>query len=99
LFVKPAMPSDYANKLMTPGANQNVPQQQVGPAPVSYVVISVSMQMNRWTAVLGYQGKLYNVSVGDVLPMDGWSVQSISREGVILKKDNDTRKISLVPAI
>ncbi len=95
LFVKPVMPSDY-NKLMTPGA---VPPQPIGPAPVSYVVISVSMQMNRWTAVLGYQGKLYNVSVGDVLPMDGWTVQSISREGVVLKKDNDTRKISLVPAI
>lgn len=104
LFIKqatPTAPTDYANKLVNPAAGQpnQPPPGPVGPTPAAYVVISVSMQMDRWTAVLGYQGKLYNVSVGDVLPADGWTVQSISKEGVILKKDDVTRKISLVPVI
>lgn len=64
-----------------------------------YVVISVSMQRNRWSAVLGNAGKLYSVSIGDVLPLDGWVVSSISREGVTMKKNGLTRKVSLVPVI
>ncbi len=66
---------------------------------VKYVVISVSQLQNRWSAVLGYQGNLYNISVGDVLPSDGSKVISISSSGVVLDKDGEKKKISLVPII
>lgn len=85
---------------VTPGTPPGVPGVVSVATPTApYVVISVSMQMNKWTAVLGSQGKLYNVSVGDVLPQDGWTVIRINKAGVILKKDGNTRKISLVPVI
>jgi type IV pilus biogenesis protein PilP len=99
----PVPVGEYANKLVSPSSAGGPPGQPGQPmqdmSGVSYVVISVSMQMNRWAAVLGYQGKLYNVSVGDILPVDGWTVASISKEGVTLKKDNMRKKISLVPVI
>ncbi len=65
----------------------------------TYVVISVSMVNHRWSAVLGNGGKLYNVSIGDILPVDSSVVSSINREGVTLKKDGSSRRISLVPVI
>lgn len=65
----------------------------------SYLVISVTELMSKWSAVLGVQGKLYNVSTGDTLPADGSVVKSIDRSGVILEKNGVTRKISLVPII
>lgn len=108
LLIKPATPAqasvpigEYANKLLTPipaGSGQPV-QGPPAPAAVVYTVISVSMEFNRWTAVIGNQGKLYHVSVGDVLPMDGSVVVSIGRDGIVLIKDNVKRKISLVPVI
>jgi type IV pilus biogenesis protein PilP len=100
LFIKqgPSSGADYSNKFLNPALPGQPPIQQA-PAPATYVVISVSMQMHHWMAVLGNQGKLYNVSVGDILPVDGWVVESISREGVILRKDKEVRKISLVPVI
>lgn len=77
-------------------------EEPAKPAPVvveaAYTVISVSMQFQRWTAVLGLDGKLYSVGVGDTL-VDGSSVVSISRGGVVLEKGNKRRKISLVNSI
>ncbi len=111
LFIKQAplaatpSASDYANKLVTEGGPTTQPPVQVQMPPLqgvpqaAYVVISVSMQMHRWTAVIGAQNKLYNVSVGDILPPDGSVVVSINKEGVFLKKDNVERKVSLVPVI
>lgn len=71
------------------------------PAPVEtqYVVISVSMQLGRWSAVLGYQGRLFNVSIGDVLPVDGSVVSSINKNGVVLVKGNNRRRISIISSI
>lgn len=74
------------------------PQEEVKP-DVAYSVISVSFQLSKWSAVIGAQGKLYNVSVGDILPLDGSVIISINKNGVTLKKDKKTRKISLIPAI
>jgi hypothetical protein len=108
---RPVSQGEYANKLVGPtassptGGNEQPPgnaQQQV---PVdqsgepSYVVISVSMQLNKWMAVIGLQGKLYNVSIGDVLPADGSVVVDINKTGVTLSKDGEKRKISLTSAI
>lgn len=108
----PTPVSNYASSLVTPAATGSQmigpnglasppPPIVTGPpdvGPVPYVVISVSMQMNKWTAVLGASGKLYNVSTGDVMS-DGWVVGRISKEGVVLKKTGVSKKVSLIPVI
>jgi type IV pilus biogenesis protein PilP len=63
-----------------------------------YVVISVAMQNSKWTAVLQYEGKLYSVSVGDVLA-DGVTVASIARDGVVLEKNGERVKLSIISSI
>lgn len=70
------------------------------PAELPYVVISVSMQLGRWYAVLGYQGKIFNVTVGDTLPVDGAIVGSINKNGVTLLLKNGKRKrISILSSV
>jgi type IV pilus biogenesis protein PilP len=98
--------SGYAGQLeggAQAGSIPGAPPTQISQAVVAepqYVVISVSMQFNKWTAVLGSQGKLFNVSVGDVLPDDGSMVMQISKNGVVLKTKNGGRKkVSLVSSI
>lgn len=100
----PATPATYAKGLVVPTTGQApapTPQPVVAPEPqeINYTVISVSQLQYKWHAVLGYQGNLYNVMVGDVLPPDQSKVIAISRTGVILEKDNVKRKVSLVPII
>lgn len=106
----PQMPSGtYENTALggqpsTPPTTEVVPpppatQAPLPPAEVPYFVVSVSMQFGRWSAVLGYQGKLYNISVGDVLPVDRSVVASINKNGVVLVKGKKRRKISLITAI
>lgn len=100
----PVPASAYAAQLgsqpqQLPLINQptNVPPPP--PAEPSYVVISVSYQLGRWTAVIGNQGKLYNVSRGDVLPVDGSIVSNIDKGGVVLTKDGKRKRVSLISAI
>jgi type IV pilus biogenesis protein PilP len=91
-------PADYAK--MLGGSGQNIPPPPLQVVPqVQYVVISVSMRLGHWMAVLGNQGKLYSVSVGDTLPVDGSEVVAIGKDGVVLKKDNMKRKINIVNSI
>lgn len=105
-------PVDYARGLVAPvSSGATVTARPTGTttttatsAPVmqpevNYTAISVSQLQNKWNAVLGYQGALYNVMVGDVLPPDGSKVVSIDKTGVILEKDGAKKKISLVPII
>jgi hypothetical protein len=108
----PQMPSGtYDNTALggqpsTPPTTEVVPpppattvQIPLPPVEVPYFVVSVSMQFGRWSAVLGYQGKLYNISVGDVLPVDRSVVASINKNGVVLVKGKKRRKISIITAI
>lgn len=102
--VQPAPPvpmSAYSTALTNPNVVIPVvkPPQEVQPAPADYVVLSVSQELGRWHAVMGYQSAMYNVSVGDVLPADHSIVASISQDGVVLKKEGQKRKVSLLPAI
>lgn len=69
------------------------------PKEITYRVISVSQVQYKWSAVLGYQGSLYHVQVGDVIPADNSTVVSINRSGVVLSKGGVRKKISLVPVI
>lgn len=96
----PVTNASYAQGLVNPAAGGGTPTSQIQAQPeVSYTVISVSELQNKWNAVLGYQGNLYQVSIGDVLPVDGSAVVDIGKEGVILEKSGVRRKISLVPII
>ncbi len=99
--VSKAVPQVAGNYI--PGISAQ-PQDKQATAPVAtlavnYSVISVSQLQYKWHAVLGYNGNLYNVTVGDILPPDGSKVVSINKSGVELDKDGVTKKVSLVPII
>lgn len=51
----------------------------------TYTVQSVTMELDQWHAVLTYMGKQYDVSVGDVLPLDGSTVSAIDAKTVTLE--------------
>lgn len=94
--------SSYAQALTNQSGQPTPPPSPNGAAAqteVTYTVISVSLLNNKWNAVLGYQGSLYQVSVGDVLPADQSTVIAIDNSGVTLEKDGAKHKISLVPII
>lgn len=98
---------------VTPGTTGTLQQQQPGqvtqtpPPPaavpaapeVNYTVISVSQLQNRWNAVMGFQGNLYNVNIGDILPPDQSKVITIDKSGVILERNGIRKKVSMVPII
>lgn len=100
-----ATPATYSQNLVNPtGANAGVTPAATPGTPVqasdSYTAISVSHLQGRWNAVMGYQGKLMNVFIGDTLPADGSQVINIDKTGVTLKlKDGTTKKISMVSII
>lgn len=110
----PATPATYARGLVYPTPTSEPQSVHAMPTPtlvpaapeappvtpeINYSVISVSRLQNRWAAVLGYQGNLYRVSVGDILPPDSSMVIAINRSGVVLERKGVKRKISLVPII
>lgn len=109
LFTKPSAPqpapmssADYAKMLggnATNAEGQPIIIKQPEEPVIQYVVISVSMRLGHWTAVLGYQNKLYGVSVGDILPVDGSEVVAIGKDGVVLKKNEKKRRVSIVNSI
>jgi type IV pilus biogenesis protein PilP len=109
LLTKPganAPPPDnsvYSSQLANPSRSGQpeapLPVPVIETPQVAYTVISVSMQVNKWSAVIGAQGKLYNVTVGDVLPLDGSVITSINKNGVTLRNDGKSRKISITTAI
>lgn len=99
-------PTTYAQGLVNPtgagGAPGGPPTSAIKPPPepeTNYTVISVSFLKERWNAVLGYQGTLYNVHVGDIIPVDGSKVINIDTSGLILERNGMRRKISMVPII
>lgn len=103
---QPSTPAAYAQGLVNPTATapitptENAPPSSIQPpAEANYTVVSVSQLQYRWSAVLGYQGNLYNVMVGDVLPADGSKVLTIDKSGVLLEKNGVKKKVSLVPII
>lgn len=60
-----------------------------------YAVLSVSMELEQWHAVLSHKNRLYTVSVGDVLPPDGSVVAAIDQKGVTLQQGGAEQKIPL----
>ena len=100
----------YAQGLEGQGEAKPAPAQQPGKLPqmptgmvaqpqeMQVTVVSVTKINNKWGAVLGIGNNLLNVSMGDVLP-DGSTVLSIDKSGIILDKNGQQRKVSLVPII
>lgn len=108
LLAPPAPPqpsqADYAKNLAAGQGGEATPSTAPGGTATTtaptYTVISVSHLQGRWNAVVGYQGKLLNLYVGDVLPGDGSTVIAISKSGITLRAtDGTTKKISLVSII
>ncbi|MCE3237301.1 MAG: hypothetical protein K0R24_282 [Gammaproteobacteria bacterium] len=109
LLTKPAKPevpaSAYANKLAHPGTEETAAEGSLASSAtrampeVDYTIISVSMQLHKWNAIIGYQGKLFNVGIGDVLAADGSVVTDINKNSVTLKKDGGIRKINITTGI
>lgn len=95
----PAPPPVPVNAYSKGLENPSTASTAVTDASSTYTVVSVSLLEGRWTAVLGNQGNLYNVHVGDIMPADGSKVIAINRNGVVISKDGQTRRISLVPII
>jgi len=102
--VMPVPPAgNFAGKTEAAASSAQPAEQSAPPPPpqvldVPFTVVSVSMQMNRWNAVLGYQDKLYSVTLGDSL-FDGSKVASINKSGVTLVKDGKRRRISIQTTI
>lgn len=111
LLTKPAAPvvpfSAYSERFSGGGPPAST-QGSIPPPPVEaqpsvptalYVLLSVSKQFNKWNAVLGFQGKLLNVSVGDVIPIDNSKVTTITKDYIILEKEGKKTKLSLISSI
>lgn len=101
-LLTPEQTTNYGQHLVNPAGVTSPTQPSRPPVDVievTYTVISVTEIQGRWGAVVGAQGKLYNVHVGDVLPIDNSKVININRSGIVLEKDGVKRTISLVPII
>lgn len=69
------------------------------PVATEYTVQSVAMSDNRWTALLNAGGKIFTVTVGQILSIDGSVVVSIDRDGVVLSKDGKEKKLIISSAM
>jgi type IV pilus biogenesis protein PilP len=99
---EPAPTAAYSHALANPSSSSVTVTTTPVPAQVevnNYSVISVTELRNRWNAVLGFQGSLFQVGIGDILPADESRVVHIDRTGVILEKNGVKKKISLVSII
>jgi hypothetical protein len=65
------------------------------PIEVTYTTFSVVMHEGRWSAVVGYNGRLFDVVIGQQLSPDGSVVTAIDRNGVTLMKDGKEKKIPM----
>lgn len=98
-------PGGYAAQMTAPIPSPTAivttppPAPEMPPPLSDYTVISVTMQLNKWSAVIGYQGKLFSVSVGDTLPPDSSVVTKISRDAVILRRNGKIRRVPVVSSI
>lgn len=69
------------------------------PPEIIYNVTSVALQLGRWSAILSHEGKLYNVTVGDILPPDGSKVIEINNRFVVLQLKGKRKTIGMVTSI
>lgn len=66
---------------------------------VPYSLVSVSLLLNRWTAVISMQNTMFTVGVGDTLPPDGSVVTNINKNSVTLRKDGKSRKLLIATSL
>jgi len=93
----PIQPPIYQPAPQQPGLNAptSAISSIIGASQMNYTVVSVLRSQRKWSAVLSSQGKLYYVSIGDVLSDDS-VVSSIDRTGVTLQlKSGMMKRLSL----
>lgn len=66
---------------------------------IPYTVVSVAKIQDRWSAVIGVQGALFSIHIGDIIPADGSKVMKINSRGIVLERKGKERRVSLVPII
>jgi hypothetical protein len=86
------------NQTLSGGKQESTPQAVVSPL-VNYTLVSVTQTHDIWSAVVGNQGTLYHVRIGDTLPADGSKVIAINSHSIIIEKDGEQRQLSLVSII
>jgi hypothetical protein len=64
-------------------------------AELPYTLLSVAYEGRKWAAVLSSSGKMFNVNVGDTLPLDSSMVVAIDKQSVTLKLKNKTRTLNI----
>ena len=72
-----------------------VPKQQ----EVPYSLVSISMSLNKWNAIVALQGQMFSVGVGDILPPDESVVTHISKNSITLRKDGKSRRIGITASL
>jgi hypothetical protein len=78
-----------AESVQTPAAPP--PPQELAP----YKLMSVSMLLNKWTAIVSLLDTMFSVGIGDTLPPDGSVVTGITKNSMTLKKEGKYRKVSI----
>ncbi|MDX1901248.1 MAG: hypothetical protein SFW66_04470 [Gammaproteobacteria bacterium] len=92
--------ADYLNKLAESSPTQTSTTTTVVTPEIQYVVVSVVRQFDKWTAVLGAQGKLYIVKVGDTLPgSQDAKIIAINDNGVTYLKNKEKNTIQLLTTV
>jgi hypothetical protein len=94
-------PPPTGKKGASGATSANVEPSGSGPPPMpelsegGYSVESVSMEQDQWHAVIKFKDKLYDVSVGDMLPPDRSLVKAIDQKGVTLDSSGMEQKLPL----
>lgn len=112
LLTRPTPPAPGTLGVLIPGTETGVtvPLQAPPPPPplqppvvvmppIEYAVVSVSMQLGRWSAVINHENKLYSVTCGDILPDDGSIVTSINKNGVTLMRKGKRRRLTITSSL
>lgn len=106
ILTPPEPTKNYSESLSSPGgtatassttgaATTGTQAAQSSPGFGNVTVVSVTNIRGKWNAVVGANGKLYNLSIGDTLPTDGSVVTSISKSGITLTKDDKEVKVAM----
>jgi type IV pilus biogenesis protein PilP len=93
--IAPAAPAPAATNQAAPPPPPQVIHGPPVKSEASYTLMSVSYEGGRWSAVVGLEGKLFTVSVGDVLQPDDSVVMAINKKEIQLKRDTRTRTVAI----
>lgn len=85
--------TSYAKALINPGSPVT---NNTAPSSDNYKLLYLSNDSGNWQAVIGNNGRMYNVNLNTALP-DGSVVTKITSDHVILNNNGQERMLSLTP--